>query len=98
MPELPVEKTNPRKNPTTMVLADIPGTAFDKVSMDIVGPLLTIESGHSIHYILTIQDLLTKYSMAVPFKQATSAGIAKALVEKFINPYTAPKAWISKDA
>jgi len=33
--------------------------------------------------------------MAVPLKQATSAEIAKALVEKFINLYIAPKAWIT---
>jgi hypothetical protein len=43
-------------------------TAFDKVSMDIVGPLPTIDSGY--RYILTIQDLLIKYSVAVPLKQA----------------------------
>ncbi|KAH0944442.1 hypothetical protein HN011_009613 [Eciton burchellii] len=61
--------------------------------MDIVGPLPT-ESGNT--YILTIQDLLIKYSVTVPFKQATSSEIAEALVEKFINPYTAPyKAWIT---
>jgi len=77
-----------------MVLTDTPGTAFDKVSMDIVGPLPTTESGDT--YILTIQHLLTKYSVEVPFKQATSSEIAEALVEKFINPYTAPKAWITR--
>jgi hypothetical protein len=48
-----------------MVLTDTPDTAFDKVSMDIVEPLPTTESGHS--YILTIQDLLTKYFIAVPY-------------------------------
>jgi len=55
--------------------------------------LSTTESGHS--YILTIKDLLTKFSVAVPLKQAMSAEIAEALVEKFINPYTAPKVWIT---
>jgi len=90
---LSVEKTSPRKNPTTwMVLTDTPGTAFDKVSMDIIGSLPTTENGHS--YILTIQDLLTNYSVAMPLKQATSAEIVEILVEKFINPYTALKAWI----
>jgi len=54
-----------------MVLSDIPGTAFDKISMDIVKPLPITESEYS--YILTIQDLLTKYLVAVPLKQATSA-------------------------
>jgi len=76
-----------------MILTDTPGTAFDKVSMDIVGSLLTTESGHS--YILTIQDLLTKYSVVIQLKQAMSSGIAEALVEGFINPYTAPKVWIT---
>jgi len=75
-----------------MILTDIRGTAFDKISMDIVEPLPIIEDGHS--YIITIHDLLTKYLVAVPLKQATSAEIAEALVEKFINLYTAPKAWI----
>jgi len=42
-----------------------------------------------------IQDLLIKYSMAVTLKQATSSEIAETLVEKFINPYTASKAWIT---
>jgi len=60
--------------------------------MDIVGPFPTTESRHS--YIVTRQDLLTKYLVAVPLKQAMSAEIAEELVEKIINPYTAPK-WIT---
>jgi len=42
-----------------------------------------------------IQDLLTKYLVAMPLKQAMSVEIAKTLVEKFINSYIAPKAWIT---
>jgi len=61
--------------------------------MNIVGPLQSTESENS--YVLTIQGLLIKYTVAVPLKQATSSEIAEALVEKFINPYTAPKAWIT---
>jgi hypothetical protein len=66
MPKLPTKKISPRKNSTThgtYLLTDTPGTAFHKVSMDIVGPLQTTESENS--YILTIQGLLTKYSVAV---------------------------------
>jgi len=32
----------------------------------------------------------------MPLKQAMSAEIAEALVERFINLYTAPKAWITE--
>jgi len=60
--------------------------------MDIVGPLLITESAHS--YILTIQDLITKYSVVLSLRQAMSSEIAKALAEMFINSYTAPKAWV----
>jgi len=67
------------KTRQSMVLTDTPGIAFVKISMDIVGPFPTTESGHS--YILTIQDFLTKYLVAVPLKQATSSEIAEALVE-----------------
>jgi len=89
MPKLPVERTSPRKNST--IYGSHGYTAFDEVSMDIMGPLPINENEHS--YILTIQDLL-KYSVAVPLKQAIQqAEITEALVEKFIDPkYTAPKA------
>jgi len=49
--------------------------------MDIVRPLPTPDHGY--RRILTIQDLLTKYSVAVLLKQATSSEIAEALVEEF---------------
>ena len=41
------------KNP--MVITDTPTTAFEKISMDIVGPLPETKSGNL--YILTIQDI-----------------------------------------
>ena len=50
------------KNP--MVITDTPTTAFEEISMDIVGTLPETESGNL--YILTIQDNLTKYSLAIP--------------------------------
>lgn len=51
-----------RKIKQPMVLTDTPNVAFDKISMDIMGPLLiSLEE-----YILTVQDLLTKYSVTIP--------------------------------
>ena len=44
------------KNP--MVITDTPTTVFEKISMDIVGPLPETKSGNL--YILTIQDDFTK--------------------------------------
>ena len=48
-----------------MVITDTPTTAFEKISMDIVGPLPETKSGNL--YILIIQDNFTKYSLAIPF-------------------------------
>jgi len=82
MSKLLVKKTNPRKNPTTYSFHRYSGYRVDKVSTDIVVLLPTTESGH--WYILTIQDLLSKYSVVVPLKQAMLSEIAPKKVYQFI--------------
>ncbi|CAK9829609.1 Retrovirus-related Pol polyprotein from transposon 412 [Anthophora retusa] len=72
-----------------MTLTDTPGQAFDKVSLDIVGPLPTTPSGHT--YILTMQDLLTKYSVAAPLKRPTAVDTADAFIKDFVCRFGAPK-------
>jgi len=61
--------------------------------MDIMGPLPTTSSGNM--YILTIQDLLTKYSLAIPLKHATALHIANAFTNEFICIYGTPKALLT---
>ena len=64
-----------------MVLTDTPGKAFDKIGMDIVGPLPKTQRGNE--YILTIQDLLTNlsiYSIGIPIEGISSAEIANVFV------------------
>lgn len=81
------------KTKQPLIITDTPGAAFDKISMDIMGPLpITIEGNK---YILTIQDLLTKYSVAVPLKEANAASIADAFTKKFLCIYGAPKALLT---
>lgn len=73
-----------------MIITDTPGQAFDKISMDIMGPLPMSPRGNT--HILTIQDLLTKYSVVIPLKETTSLAIADAFTKNFICIYGAPKA------
>ncbi|KAI4473920.1 hypothetical protein M0804_015104 [Polistes exclamans] len=54
------------KSKAPMILTDTPGAAFDKIAMDIVGPLPETKKGNK--YILTIQDSLTKFFVAVALK------------------------------
>lgn len=82
-----------RKVRQPMVLTDTPDTAFDKISMDIMGPLSATANDNS--YILTIQDLLTKYSLAIPLKHAGAVDVAEALTNEFICIYGAPKALLT---
>lgn len=76
-----------------MVLTDTPGAAFDKISMDIMGPLPVTRTGNS--YILTIQDLLSKYSLAIPLGKSGAIDVAEAFANEFICVYGAPKALLT---
>lgn len=78
-----------QKTRQPMILTDTPGTAFEKISMDIMGPLPMTTKDNS--YILTIQDLLTKYSLAIPLRQTTAVNVADAFVNEFICIYGSPK-------
>ena len=73
-----------------MVFTDTPGKAFDKISIDIVDSLPTTSSGNS--YILTIQDLLTKYSLAVQMKHWTARDTADTFINAFICRFGPPNA------
>lgn len=73
-----------------MVLTDTPGFAFDKIAMDVMGPLP--KTKHDNKYILTIQDLLTKYSIAVPMENTSAITTAEAFVNNFICRFGCPKA------
>ena len=78
------------KTKNLMVITDTPGTAFVKISMDIVGKL-PITSAQN-QYILTIQGNFTKYSLAIPLPNHQAGRIADAFVKKFISIYGSPKA------
>ena len=75
------------KNP--MAITDTPTTAFEKISMDIVGLLPETRSRNP--YILTIQDNFTKYSLAIPLPNHQASTIADAFVKKFICIFGSPK-------
>jgi len=72
-----------------MMLTDTPGSAFDKVALDIMGPLPVTSQGN--RYVLTVQDLLTKYLIAVPLANATSMDIADGLRKYLISYFGSPR-------
>ena len=58
--------------------------------MDIVGPLPKTQKGNE--YILTIQDLLTKYSMGIPMEGISSVETVDVFVKQFICRFGSPRA------
>ena len=62
--------------------------AFERIALDIVGPLPLSENGN--RFILTLQDDLTKFSQAYPIPNHEAETIAKVFVTQFICKFGIP--------
>ncbi|KAL0164259.1 hypothetical protein M9458_040012, partial [Cirrhinus mrigala] len=72
------QRTSPRKPPPSpLIPLPIIGVPFERIGMDIVGPLPRSGRGHE--HILVILDYATRYPEAVPLRQATAKAIAREL-------------------
>jgi len=77
---------NPKhKAPMEMTTAEHP---FDKCYLDIVGPLPVTQGNNK--YILTFQDDLSKYVVAVALGQQDAETVARAFVVNIVLKYGAP--------
>jgi len=72
-----------------MIITTTSSRPFEKVFLDIVGPLITTLSGNI--YILTMQDDLTKYSLGIPLPNHQANTVAEALVIHFICVHGIPE-------
>ena len=77
------------KTKQPMQITDTPTKVFEKLQMDIVGPLPETETGN--RYILTWQDCLSKYSGGIPLSNVEAPTIAVAFAEAFICLYGCPE-------
>ena len=71
-----------------MLITNTPSGAFENVTLDIVGPLLKTEYGNI--YILTLQNLFSKYCILAPLPDATATSIADAMIRKLICVFGTP--------
>ena len=83
------KKLKRQKGREPMKITDTPRKAFDKIQIDIVGPLPISERGNK--YILTVQDCLKKYSDAIPMKNIDSVTVAFALAGNIICRFGCPR-------
>jgi transposase InsO family protein len=63
--------------------------AFDKCTLDVVGPLTVTNSNNK--YILTFQDDLSKYVVAIPIGQQDAETVARAFVTNIVLRYGTPR-------
>lgn len=79
--------STPIKEP--MVITTTATYGFEKVFLDLCGPLQNDDDGYS--YILTLQCELTKFVEAYPLFSKRSEEVAKSLVNNFILRYGVPR-------
>lgn len=68
-----------------MQITDTPSEPWEKCSIDIVGPLPKTLKGNQ--YILTFQDLFSKFIVAIPLENQEAISVAKALVDNVFLSY-----------
>ena len=84
-----LKKTTRIKSQFEAIIPDTPVNPSDKIAMDIFGPLPQTTSRNE--YILNIQDMLTKYLILAPLKNAESETIIEGLFDHYIYIFGSPK-------
>ena len=73
-----IAKTGPKRPQRHTLVSNSSSFPFEKMSLDIVGPMKTCASGNK--YILTCKDLFTKWLYTVPIKNMTAETVLRALI------------------
>jgi hypothetical protein len=71
-----------------ITITDTQTIPWDKIYLDIVGPLSITENGNK--YILTCQDNLSKYYIGVPLQSQTAEEVTNAFVKYIVLIYGIP--------
>lgn len=85
-------KTHRHKVLAPMVNMKVPG-AFERVSVDVLGPLPTTVSGN--RYVLCFTDHCTRWPILVPLKETDASTIATAFFDHVISEHGCPETLLS---
>lgn len=84
-----IQKYSNRQIKEPMVITTTPNCAFERISLDLMGPL--DKDNYSYKYILTLQCNLTKYVEAYPLEKKDTVSVASSFVNNFVLRYGVPK-------
>lgn len=82
-------KITQNKTKMPLLITTTPEVVFEKCCLDVVGPLPT--SQNNMKYLLTFQDELSKYTLAIPIEQQDAPTIAKAFVDNVVLKFGIPQ-------
>ena len=82
-------KITRNKTRTQKKITTTPEVVWEKSALDIISPLSQTLDGKE--YVLTFQDELSKYTLAISFAQQDAMTIARAFVEEFILKFGIPQ-------
>ena len=82
-------KITQNKTKLPMKITTTPETVWEKCALDIVGPLIETSEGNK--YVLTFQDELSKYTLALPIMQQDAQTIARVFVEEVVLKFGIPQ-------
>ncbi|KAH9641820.1 hypothetical protein HF086_005360 [Spodoptera exigua] len=83
-----IQKHSNRHTKEPMIITSTASTAFERVSLDLMGPLDV--DNFNYKYILTLQCDLTKYVEAYPLEKKDTVSVARSFVNNFILRYGIP--------
>jgi len=86
-------KITQNKTKLPMKVTTTPEVVWDKCAVDIVGPLNQTAEGHK--YVLTFQDELSKFTLAIPIVQQDAMTVARAFVEEIILKFGIPQSMLT---
>ena len=86
------QKTSRRGQKAPLVPMPVIGEPFERIAMDIIGPLPRTRTGK--RFVLVVSDYATRYPEAYPLNNGTAESVAEKLVEMFCQ-YGIPKEIIS---
>lgn len=86
-------KTSTRTSKEPMVITTTATRAFEKIFLDVVGPLP--RSYHGNVFILTLQDDLTKFAWAVPMENHEANTVAHHFVTQFVCLHGIPQSLVT---
>ena len=78
-----VRKVNKVRDTKSIHISGSSSSPMEKVAVDLVGPLLVTSGGNK--YILTLEDLFTRWTEAIPLPNKESGTVCRAIIDHFIS-------------